>query len=237
MPATKPVPVPVTASLTASEGGTASGGGRDDCAPMAAQPGPAITAFAAGVPPSTPTAHPLVRPLAAERYEIRFTATAEMREKLGLAQDLLGHAIPSGDLAQVFDRALTVLVADLQRKKCGVTERPRRSRGQSEDSPHIPAAVRRAVWKRDGGRCVFVASSGRRCGQRRFVEFHHVDPYGAGGKPTVANVQLRCGVHNRYEARLFYGPGRRHGGGDAVSEPMGGYGCVADELTRSGTGH
>jgi hypothetical protein len=29
------------------------------------------------------------------------------------AQDLLGHALPSGDLASVFHRALTVLVADL----------------------------------------------------------------------------------------------------------------------------
>ena len=69
----------------------------------------------------------VVRPLAPERYEIRFTASAEMREKLRIAQDLLGHAIPTSDLAQVFDRALTLLVADLSRRKFAATGRPRRS--------------------------------------------------------------------------------------------------------------
>ena len=93
----------------------------------------------------------LVRPLAPERYEIRFTATAETREKLRVAQDLLGHAVPSGDIAEVFDRALTLLVADLSRKKFAATRRPRRSRGQSDTSRNIPAEVRRAVSARDDG--------------------------------------------------------------------------------------
>jgi hypothetical protein len=181
-------------------------------------PGVEACAKAPGSPRSTP--RPVVRPLAAERYEIRFTASAETREKLRVAQDLLGHAIPGGDLAQLFDRALTLLVADLQRKKFAATKRPRASRGQSVKSRNIPAAVRRAVWARDAGRCAFVSSGGRPCGERRFVEFHHVQPYGARGKPTIDNIQLRCGAHNRYEAELFYGPGRRYAGEDVVSEPM-----------------
>ena len=150
-----------------------------------------------------------VRPLAPARYKIRFTASAEMREKLRVAQDLLGHAIPSGDIAQVFDRALTLLVADLLRKKFAATTRPRRTRGQSDESRHIPAEVKRLVDGRDKRRCAFVAPDGRRCDQRRFLEFHHVVPYAAGGKPTADNIQLRCRAHNGYEADLFYGPGKR----------------------------
>jgi hypothetical protein len=46
-------------------------------------------------------------PLSTERYEIRFTASASTREKLRRAQDLLRHAVPSGDIAEIFDRALT----------------------------------------------------------------------------------------------------------------------------------
>jgi len=160
--------------------------------------------------PSPP--HPLVRPLAPERYEIRFTAAAKTYENLRLAQDLLGHAVARGDLAEVFDRALALLVADLQRSKFAAAGRPRKSGGQSEDSRNVPAAVRRTVGVRDGGRCAFVAPDGQRCGERRFVEFHHVQPYGARGKPTVDNIQLRCAAHNRYEAELFYGPGRAYGG-------------------------
>ncbi len=133
------------------------------------------------VRPSPPT-RTLVRPLAPERYEVRFTASAESLEKLRLAQDMLSHSIPNGDLAQVFDRALTALVEDLARRRFAATTRPRRSPGQAQDSEHVPAAVKRMVWVRDRGRCRFVAAEGRRCESRRFIQFHHVHPRGAGGK-------------------------------------------------------
>jgi len=150
-----------------------------------------------------------VRPIAAERYEVRFTATAETREKLRLAQDLLGHAVPSGDLAQVFDRALTALIDELVRRKFAATPHPRGRRGHAKDSDYIPAEVRRAVYVRDGGRCAFLSVEGHRCGERRFIEFHHVIPRAAGGKATVENIQLRCGPHNGHEVELFFGPGKR----------------------------
>jgi hypothetical protein len=177
-----------------------------------AQPGPAAVL--------APAPRPMVRPLAPARYEIRFTANEETRDLLELAQDMLGHAVPSGDLAEVFTRSLRALVEDLARKKFAATKRPRKSPGQKGDSRNVPAEVQRAVWIRDRGRCRFVAPDGHRCGARRFVEFHHLSPYGAGGMPTVDNIQLRCGAHNRYEAALFYGPAKRRGGVDEVREAM-----------------
>jgi hypothetical protein len=172
-------------------------------------------------------ARPVVRPLAPERYEVRFTASAEMREKLRVAQDLLGHAIPSGDLAQVFDRALTLLVADLSKRKFAATGRPRRTRGQSDESRNVPAEVKRRAAARDERRCAFVSPSGRRCDERRFLEFHHVVPYAAGGLPTVENIQLRCRAHNGYEVDLFFGPGMRRTRGGVVRDGRVIYGeCV-----------
>jgi hypothetical protein len=44
--------------------------------------------------PPAPARRPVLRPLAPDRYEIRFTASAQTREKLRLAQDLLRHAVP-----------------------------------------------------------------------------------------------------------------------------------------------
>ncbi len=158
-----------------------------------------------------------VRPIAAERYEVRFTATAEARERLRFAQDLLGHAVPSGDLAQVFDRALTALIDELVRLKFAATPHPRGSRGRAKDSDYVPADVRRTVYVRDGGRCAFVAGDGHRCGERRFIEFHHVIPRAAGGKATVENIQLRCRPHNGHEVDLFFGPGKRILRGDAAA--------------------
>jgi len=200
---------------------------------MAPTPALASAAVRQAALPAPATARAVVRPLAPERYEIRFTASGELREKLRAAQDLLGHAIPSGDIAQVFDRALTLLVADLSRRKFAATSRPRRSRGQSETSRNIPAEVRRRVDVSDGRRCRFVAPDGRRCDERRFLEYHHVVPYGARGKPTVENIQLRCRAHNGYEAEQFYGPGqRRKREGAARREPA----VHSGRLTAFGTG-
>jgi hypothetical protein len=215
LPAARPS-VPLTATTPALDMGAPpdARGEADTASTTLAGPGAGVVPLPAAPAPATA---PLVRPLASERYLIRFTASAETCEKLRQAQDLLGHVVPSGDLAEVFDRALTVLVEDLQRKKFAAHRQPRRSRGQKEESRNIPAQVRRAVWARDGGRCAFLASSGRRCDERRRLEFHHVQPYGAGGRPTVANLRLACAIHNRHEAELFYGPGRRYGAGE-VSE-------------------
>jgi len=182
--------------------------------------------------PAPAAPRPVVRPLAPERYEIRFTASAEMREKLRVAQDLLGRTIPSGDIAQVFDRALTVLVADLSRKKFAATGRPRRSRGQSDQSRNIPAEVKRHVGARDQRRCAFIVPNGQRCDERRFLEFHHVIPYGAGGKATVDNIELRCRAHNGYEADLFYGPGKRRTRGGVVGKGR----AIDERVAMAGTG-
>ena len=149
-----------------------------------------------------------MRPLAAARFEVRVTVSAEARENLRLAQDLLRHAVPNGDPAQIIERALKLLVAQRRRKKYAATERPRASRGTVPGSRDIAAKVRRAVGLRDGGRCTFVGKGGRRCNERGFVEFHHDEPYGIGGEGTVEHIQLLCRMHNADESERFYGHGR-----------------------------
>jgi hypothetical protein len=145
----------------------------------------------------------VVAPLAPERYEIRFTASAETRAKLRLAQEQLSHAVPPGDLATLFDRALTALLDDLAR---GTVAHERADRARGPGSRHIPARVKRSVWLHDGGQCAFVARGGRRCSGRAFLELHHLRPFGVGGEATTDNIELRCRAHNAYEAGVFYGP-------------------------------
>jgi hypothetical protein len=147
-----------------------------------------------------------VTPLAPDRYKVQITIGGETLEKLRRAKDLLRHAIPSGDEAAILDRALTALLAAIAQRKFAATETPRASAGTAARSRHIPAEVRRAVWRRDLGRCAFVGTKGRRCAERGFLEFHHVRPYAAGGEATVKNIQLRCRSHNGLEARAYFGP-------------------------------
>jgi hypothetical protein len=62
-----------------------------------------------------------IEPLAPSRYRLHVTIGGDVLEKLRLAKDLLRHAIPSGDDAAILDRALTVLLAELARKKFAAT--------------------------------------------------------------------------------------------------------------------
>ena len=161
----------------------------------------------------------VVAPLAADRYQVTFTATAATIAKLRQAQEVLSHAVPTGDVAEIFDRAMDVLLADAARRRHAATDRPRQARDTAPGSRHIPAAVERAVWVRDEGQCAFVASTGRRCEERKFLEFHHRVPWTAGGPATPANISLRCRAHNAYEASVYFGPIR----------------AALDERIRSGT--
>jgi hypothetical protein len=145
-----------------------------------------------------------LRPNVPDLVVIHMRVRRETHDKLLRAQDLLRHVLPTGDVAEVFDRALTSLITGLERKKLSQVERPRRARPLKMGSRHIPAAVRRAVTQRDEGRCAFVGAQGR-CPETGFLEFHHVVPFARGGATTIENIQLRCRAHNHHEAHQEFG--------------------------------
>ncbi|MCC7383083.1 MAG: hypothetical protein IT384_14690 [Deltaproteobacteria bacterium] len=76
-------------------------------------------------------------PLSPERFKVQFTASRELCDKIRLAQDLLRHQIPGADLAEVCDRAFTVLLDQLMRKKFGLkaeATRPAKAEVQQDAS-------------------------------------------------------------------------------------------------------
>ena len=58
-----------------------------------------------------------VRALSPVSYSLRVTLSVEAHAKLRKAQDLLRHQLPNGDPAVIVDRALTLLVEQLERAK------------------------------------------------------------------------------------------------------------------------
>ena len=145
-----------------------------------------------------------VKPLAPERYKIQVTVSRETYDAPRRAQDLLRHSIPSGDPAVILERAITLLVSHLERKKIAATGRPKPAAPANTNSRHIPATVKRTVWRRDGGRCAFTGANGR-CSKTGFLEYHHVVPFAAGGETSADNIELRCRNHNQHEADLYFG--------------------------------
>jgi hypothetical protein len=193
-----------------------------DSGSQRSDPEPAHAADSGTPAPLRAAPSPAPQPLGQERFRIQFTASRALCQKLREAQALLRHQVPSGDLAEIFARALTLLVEDAKRKKFAQASRPTPSKRPKRHerkpaSRHIPAEVKRAVAARDRGRCAFVARSGRRCGSRDFVEFHHKEPWPRSRRHPIEGIELRCRAHNHYAALQDYGAAhmercRRRGG-------------------------
>jgi 5-methylcytosine-specific restriction endonuclease McrA len=77
---------------------------------------------------------------------------------------------------------------------------PPRRRGR-----HVPAAIRRAVFERDHGRCTYASDSGERCRETALLELHHSLAFARGGAHRLDNVTLRCRAHNTLAAEEDFG--------------------------------
>ena len=153
-------------------------------------------------------------PLGQDRFRIQLTADRELYQMFGEARALLRHQIPNGDPAEIFRRGLVLLVKEVRQKRFATGAQRARPKGpapaQGQRSRHIPAAIRREVHERDGGRCTFVSEMGKRCSAGEFLEFHHRDPWARFREHRVDRIALLCRAHNQYAAELDYSP--RHMG-------------------------
>jgi len=141
--------------------------------------------------------------------------------------------MPDADLAEVVDEAVTVLLAKLEGRRFGTTDKPRKTLAETDTSAssrYVPAAVRRVVFERDQGRCAYVDdATGRRCsctdsGQ---LEFHHLTPFARGCDHDPDRIELRCRSHNVYQGELDFGPEtmkRYRKGSSRAREPQAAYG-------------
>lgn len=146
-----------------------------------------------------------VEPLSGSSSRIEFTAGATMCEKLERASELLSHAVPSGNIAAVLERGLDALIAQLERRLMGSGRRQARPADEVPRSRHVPRAISRRVWHRDGGQCTYVDDRGRRCGERRFLTIEHRKPFARGGRHVEDNLCLLCAAHNAHAARRVFG--------------------------------
>lgn len=197
----------VVASTTGDTPGVKESGTGPDARIDAPAPAAGLVASSAPEPatflPATlaPASHrPIVRPLSESKYKLQVTISAAARGRLAVIQALMRHRLPNGDPAAIVEHALEVLHAELLKQKAAQVAKPRAGREAGEaKGRYIPASVKREVWRRDQGRCAFVAPDGTRCGSAHGVEFHHVQPYAVGGEATLENIEMRCRAHNGFE--------------------------------------
>jgi hypothetical protein len=130
--------------------------------------------------------------------------SAELRDKLQRAQDLMRHRNPTGDMAVVFERALDALLEDLEKERLGKTRRPRPTTRPTKPG-HVSRATRRAVFEGDGEQCTFVDAQQHRCPARTFLELDHEQSRALNGSDDAANLRVRCRAHNQLHAEQVFG--------------------------------
>jgi 5-methylcytosine-specific restriction endonuclease McrA len=177
-------------------------------------------------------------PAAEGRTRVRMTVSREFMAAFEEAKVILSHSIPSGDFESILRRGLDAIIERAGKRNGTVETRRRKkepansaARTPDEAEPPnakahsevpirdvgslnsakrvaIPADVRRQIWARDGGRCVWPIVSGGDggvCGSRRQLEIDHVVPFAKGGKSDASNLRLCCRDHNALHARREFG--------------------------------
>ena len=143
---------------------------------------------------------PEVRPVSEERWSVRVTLDSAAKEQLETLKALLSHKIPDGDLGAVLREAIRCGIEKHGNRKGATAPAQQRSAKGDSAGSHIPAAIRREVWSRDGGRCTFEGPDGHRCDSRWQLELDHIRPVALGGSSATDNLRLRCRAHNMLHA-------------------------------------
>jgi len=176
-------------------------------APPESSPAPAFAPPPAP-PPRRVERRAVIAPLSEETFKFQFTAGRACRDKFRQAQDLLRHRIPDGDLATIFEKALDVLIDHVKKERFAQGRKARQAPTEDTDascSRHIPDAIKRAVFERDGGRCTFADERGRRCAETGALEFDHRDGFARTHLHRADRIYLLCRAHNQHAAEQMYG--------------------------------
>jgi len=160
-----------------------------------------------------------------DRYRIQFTADEELVQLLERMKQLHSRSPDTGtEIKEVLKTALREYVQKREtkipkqsksqnRKKIASLQAPEKDRSlrapevaSGEKSRFIPAGLKARIRVRSNDQCEFVDPvSGRRCSQRRFLEFDHKIPFAKGGPHTFENLRHYCRVHNQVHAIGTYG--------------------------------
>jgi len=149
-----------------------------------------------------------VAPLAEDTFKFQFTASRACHDKFRQAQDLLRHRVPNGDVATIFEKALDSLIEQVKKERFATGRKARPAANENAEpsaSRHIPDAIKRKVFERDGGRCTFTGEDGRSCGETGALEFDHLDGFARTRLHQADRIRLLCRAHNQHAAEKMYG--------------------------------
>ncbi len=146
-------------------------------------------------------------PLTPTVTRLHLSVSPAFLEKLEAARLSLSHSLPGASEEDVLSAGLDLLL-ERDAKRKALVKKPRPAPVNTPAKPgadHVPAAVRREVWKRDHGECQWPLSGGGICGSRIRVELDHIRLKCRGAPPIPSELRILCAFHNELSARLALG--------------------------------
>ncbi len=176
------------------------------------------------------------RQVTADHIEIKVILNEKVISKLDKLRGLLSHKYPNMSYSELIDELTNMAIKKLDPEEKETRARSGRSSTEDkgltpptsavekhhnqkiktptsaaeqtnkENSRYIPSEVKRAVWRRDKGQCVFKESENhKQCGSRFQLEYHHELPFAKGGQPLAENIKLYCKRNNIHRAITDFG--------------------------------
>jgi 5-methylcytosine-specific restriction endonuclease McrA len=143
-------------------------------------------------------------PIAENLSKLDCLIDSEIEELLLRAQDLLCQKRQTSvNIRETLRQTLTEYIQknDPLEKKVVRRNPPR---GESETVPYnnsgassLTQGIKRSVLQRDKGQCQARDPKGNLCGQRRWVDVHHIHPLSMGGTHAFDNLIVLCQGHHK----------------------------------------
>jgi 5-methylcytosine-specific restriction endonuclease McrA len=156
-----------------------------------------------------------------DQTEIKFLVDENLKNKLEEIRSLLGPKGVNMSNAELFSHMAEISLSQLKgkafgKKRAQETSPPAESQSSSPstqslptptltskikspiNSRYVPASLKHAVWRRDGGRC-------SQCKSRRNLNLDHIVPIAMRGTTKVENLRLLCFHCNQRAAIKEFG--------------------------------
>jgi len=132
-----------------------------------------------------------VRPVAENLSELRMGISPEVEAKLKRAREIAGKGDLLDEVLSFYLKHKDPLEKAKRKRLCpGTVKKVVITRA-------IPKRVEHAVNLRDERRCQFRARDGKVCGEKAWVQLHHIRPWGRGGGHSTQNLTTLCTAHHR----------------------------------------
>src|SRR5262249_13114684 len=112
------------------------------------------------------------------------------------------HKLPGAADFEILIECMRIARKTTKKRK-GIVDRPRADKIGKNGK--ISQSVKRAVEKRDQGRCQWRSEDGGICGSTYRVEFHHKQDRAKGGLGTPDNIIQLCERHHLLATEIAWG--------------------------------